>query len=180
MSNILIKGAHVLLEDYTIKVADIAVQGTEILAIGNIPADFTPERTVDGKDHFAVPGLINGHTHASMTLLRSYGDDMELMDWLNNRIWPTEAKMVEKDIRVGGELGVVVILPAEHYRIADKHRVGEPRFGLRFGHTEKIKRHGVEPEHLAVRKGGLRSGAGRRFDGRFGGSLGGDLRRFGS
>ena len=121
LSNILIKGAHVLLEDYTIKVADIAVQGTEILAIGNIPADFTPERTVDGKDHFAVPGLINGHTHASMTLLRSYGDDMELMDWLNNRIWPTEAKMVEKDIRVGGELALLEMIKSGTTAFADMY-----------------------------------------------------------
>lgn len=110
MSKILIKGATVLMPDYTTKEADIAIENTEILAVGAVPADFAPDRTIDGKDHFAVPGLVNGHTHASMTMLRSYGDDMELMDWLNNRIWPTEAKMVEKDIRVGGELALLEMI----------------------------------------------------------------------
>ncbi len=110
MSKILIKNAYVLMPDYTTKVADIAVEAGEILAIGDVPADFLPDKTINGKEHFAVPGFVNAHTHASMTLLRSFGDDMELMDWLNNRIWPTEAKMVEKDIRIGGELALLEMI----------------------------------------------------------------------
>ncbi|WP_303685140.1 amidohydrolase family protein, partial [Anaerovibrio lipolyticus] len=121
MSNLLIKGAHVLLEDYTVKETDIAVKDTKILAIGDIPADFKAERTIDGSNHFAVPGFVNGHTHASMTMLRSYGDDMELMDWLNNRIWPTEAKMVEKDIRVGGELALLEMIKTGTTAYADMY-----------------------------------------------------------
>ncbi|MBR1697706.1 MAG: amidohydrolase [Anaerovibrio sp.] len=121
MSNLLIKGAHVLLEDYTVKETDIAVKDTEILAIGDIPADFKADRTVDGRNHFAAPGFVNGHTHASMTMLRSYGDDMELMDWLNNRIWPTEAKMVEKDIRVGGELALLEMIKTGTTAYADMY-----------------------------------------------------------
>ena len=121
MSNLLIKGAHVLLDDYTVKEADIAVKDTEILAIGDIPADFKADRTVDGSNHFAAPGFVNGHTHASMTMLRSYGDDMELMDWLNNRIWPTEAKMVEKDIRVGGELALLEMIKTGTTTYADMY-----------------------------------------------------------
>ena len=121
MSNLLIKGAHVLLDDYTVKEADIAVKDTEILAIGHIPADFKADRTVDGSNHFAAPGFVNGHTHASMTMLRSYGDDMELMDWLNNRIWPTEAKMVEKDIRVGGELALLEMIKTGTTAYADMY-----------------------------------------------------------
>ncbi|SHI68486.1 5-methylthioadenosine/S-adenosylhomocysteine deaminase [Anaerovibrio lipolyticus DSM 3074] len=121
MSNLLIKGAHVLLDDYTVKEADIAVKDTEILSIGHIPADFKADRTVDGSNHFAAPGFVNGHTHASMTMLRSYGDDMELMDWLNNRIWPTEAKMVEKDIRVGGELALLEMIKTGTTAYADMY-----------------------------------------------------------
>ncbi len=121
MSNLLIKGAHVLLDDYTVKEADIAVKDTEILSIGHIPADFKADHTVDGSNHFAAPGFVNGHTHASMTMLRSYGDDMELMDWLNNRIWPTEAKMVEKDIRVGGELALLEMIKTGTTAYADMY-----------------------------------------------------------
>ena len=59
------------------------VENERIRSVGEVPADFKAERVIDGKDHFAVPGFVNAHTHASMTLLRSYADDMVLMDWLN-------------------------------------------------------------------------------------------------
>ncbi|MCR5176313.1 MAG: amidohydrolase [Anaerovibrio sp.] len=121
MSSILIRDSYVLMADYTTKVADIAIKDNEILAVGDIPADFKADRVISGKDHFAVPGFVNGHTHASMTLLRSYGDDMELMDWLNNRIWPTEAKMVEEDIRVGGELAVLEMIKSGTTAYADMY-----------------------------------------------------------
>lgn len=108
--NILVKGASVLQPDYTTKVADIAITDDKIVAVGELPAGFVADNTINGKDKFAVPGFINTHTHASMTLLRSYADDLALMDWLNNHIWPVEAKMVEKDIRVGGELAVLEMI----------------------------------------------------------------------
>lgn len=108
--NILVKGASVLQPDYTTKVADIAITDDKIVAVGEVPAGFVADNTINGKDKFAVPGFINTHTHASMTLLRSYADDLALMDWLNNHIWPVEAKMVEKDIRVGGELAVLEMI----------------------------------------------------------------------
>ncbi len=108
--NILVKGASVLQPDYTTKVADIAITDDKIVAVGELPAGFVADNTINGKDKFAVPGFVNTHTHASMTLLRSYADDLALMDWLNNHIWPVEAKMVEKDIRVGGELAVLEMI----------------------------------------------------------------------
>lgn len=119
--NILIKGASVLMPDYTTKVADIAITDDKIVTVGEVPADFVADRTVEGKDHMAVPGFINAHTHASMTLLRSYGDDMELMDWLNNKIWPLEAKMKEKDIRVGAELAVLEMIKSGTTAYADMY-----------------------------------------------------------
>lgn len=108
--NILVKGASVLQPDYTTKVADIAITDDKIVAVGEVPSGFVADNTINGKDKFAVPGFVNTHTHASMTLLRSYADDLALMDWLNNHIWPVEAKMVEKDIRVGGELAVLEMI----------------------------------------------------------------------
>lgn len=108
--NILVKGASVLQPDYTTKVADIAITDDKIVAVGEVPAGFVADNTINGKDKFAVPGFVNTHTHASMTLLRSYADDLALMDWLNNHIWPVEAKMVEKDISVGGELAVLEMI----------------------------------------------------------------------
>ncbi len=57
-----------------------------------------------------MPGLVNTHTHVSMTLMRNYADDMELMDWLNNHIWKFEAKLTEEDIAVGARVGIAEML----------------------------------------------------------------------
>ena len=65
---------------------------------------------IDGRGRVLMPGLINIHTHASMTLLRGYADDYELMDWLNNYIWPFEAKLQAEDYRSGARLAVAEML----------------------------------------------------------------------
>ena len=119
--NLLIKNATVVLPDGQTKVADIAVEGTKIVAIGTAPETFAPERTIDANDMLAIPGLVNAHTHASMTLLRSYADDMELMTWLNDHIWPVEAKMVSDDIYWGAALAAVEMLKSGTKTFADMY-----------------------------------------------------------
>ena len=60
---------------------DIYIEGNKIHSIGNnitIEAD----KIIDGKGKAAIPGFVNGHTHAAMTLMRGYADDMPLMPWL--------------------------------------------------------------------------------------------------
>ena len=56
------------------------------------------------KDHLLIPGLINMHGHAAMTLLRGYADDLPLMQWLQDEIWPAEAKWVDADFVKDGTL----------------------------------------------------------------------------
>lgn len=119
--NILIKGANVLRSDGSTNVADIAIKDDLIAAIGEIPEDFVAEHIIEGKDRFAVPGFVNAHTHASMTLFRSYADDMELMTWLNDKIWPMEAKMVEKDIRIGAQLALLEMVRGGTTAYADMY-----------------------------------------------------------
>ncbi len=51
-----------------------------------------------------MPGLINGHTHIGMSLLRNYADDLPLHKWLTEAIWPVEAKLNDEDIYWGGSL----------------------------------------------------------------------------
>ncbi len=119
--NILIKGANVLQPDYTTDIVDIAIAGDTIAAVGNIPEGFVADHIIEGRDHFAVPGFVNAHTHASMTLLRSYADDMELMNWLNNKIWPQEAKLREKDIAVGAQLALVEMVRTGTTAYADMY-----------------------------------------------------------
>ena len=75
----------------------VAVSGGEIAAV--LPAQeaqlrFRPARRIVLPGHVLIPGLINLHTHAAMTLLRGIADDLALMDWLKTRIWPAETRHV--------------------------------------------------------------------------------------
>ncbi|MCX7173166.1 MAG: TRZ/ATZ family hydrolase [Proteobacteria bacterium] len=66
----------------------------DILPIEQARSLYHARNTVRLPHHVLLPGLINLHTHAAMSLLRGYADDVSLMDWLNQRIWPAEAKHV--------------------------------------------------------------------------------------
>ncbi len=57
---------------------------------------------VDLRDQILLPGLVNAHTHAAMSLLRGFADDMVLKEWLETRIWPAEAKVVDADFVADG------------------------------------------------------------------------------
>lgn len=57
---------------------------------------YSPKHTVLLKNHVVIPGLINLHTHAAMTLMRGLADDLPLMDWLNKHIWPAEQRHVNE------------------------------------------------------------------------------------
>jgi 5-methylthioadenosine/S-adenosylhomocysteine deaminase len=61
--------------------------------------------TLTGENRVVMPGLVNGHQHAAMTLLRGLADDLVLMDWLNNYIFPAEVEFVDPEfVRIGTEL----------------------------------------------------------------------------
>ena len=60
---------------------------------------------IDGRGKIALPGLINAHTHLSMSLFRGYADDMVLQDWLQKKIWPLEAKLTGEACYQGALLG---------------------------------------------------------------------------
>ena len=66
--------------------------------IFEITEELLPERAdkiIDGEKKILMPGLVNAHTHASMSLLRNYADDLPLDRWLGEEIWPIEGKMTE-------------------------------------------------------------------------------------
>ncbi len=67
-------------------------------------------RKIDCKGKLLMPGLINTHTHVAMTLQRGTGDDVELMEWLNNIVWPFEALQGDDDIEAGARLGIAEML----------------------------------------------------------------------
>lgn len=65
---------------------------------------------IDADGKVAMPGLINTHTHVAMALLRGIADDMPLMEWLEQHIWPVEGRMVYDDIYVGARLGMLEMM----------------------------------------------------------------------
>lgn len=100
----------------------LIVEGQFIKEIGtgSAPAgDY--ERIIDGRDRVALPGFVNSHTHAAMTLLRGYADDMPLMDWLENKIWPLEAKLSADDVYWGTMLAISEMLKSGTVCFADMY-----------------------------------------------------------
>ncbi len=67
---------------------------------------------IEAKGQAALPGLVNAHTHAAMTLLRGYADDMELQPWLQEKIWPVEAKLTEEEVYWGTLLAIAEMIRA--------------------------------------------------------------------
>ena len=67
-------------------------------------------REIDGTGKVLMPGLINTHCHVAMTLQRGYADDIALMKWLHEYIWPFEAQQTPDEIVLGAEMGIVEML----------------------------------------------------------------------
>lgn len=101
----LIKGVSLLQSGQLLKNRDILIQGNRINDIGCDLKDEDGTEVIDGHGKLAIPGLINCHTHLAMTLLRGYADDMELMPWLKEKIWPLEERLTAEDVRWGVKLG---------------------------------------------------------------------------
>lgn len=87
---------------------------TNVYIEDNLIADIGPvveaEHTIDGSELALLPGLVNTHTHAAMTLFRGYADDMELHHWLNEKIWPMEAGITPDDIYWGTRLACLEMI----------------------------------------------------------------------
>jgi len=91
------------------KQADILVRGNRIEVIGENLTD-SADTVIDGAGKAAVPGFVNSHTHAAMTLFRGYADDMPLQEWLSEKIWPNEAKLTDDDIYWGTKLACLEMI----------------------------------------------------------------------
>ncbi len=89
------------------KESHIYIEENRISEIGRITE---ADEVIDGANTIAMPGLVNTHTHAAMTLLRGYGDDMPLHEWLQNRIWPAEAKLDGEMVYWGTRLAIIEMI----------------------------------------------------------------------
>jgi 5-methylthioadenosine/S-adenosylhomocysteine deaminase len=112
-----------------------------IAALGADVAAEAGDEAIDAAGAHLVPPLVNGHTHAAMTLFRGSGGDLPLMPWLEERIWPVEAKLDADDVYWGARLAC-----------AEMIRSGTARFWDMYWHPEATAR--------AVEESGIRAAIG--------------------
>ena len=116
MDDIFGRQQSILIADVRVndRIADIFVQDDgSIGAIGEgIRREHKGEADliIDGNGAIALPGMVNTHTHAAMSLLRGYADDMILQDWLSQKIWPLEAHLTPADIYWGTKLACLEMI----------------------------------------------------------------------
>ncbi len=87
----------------------VAVEDHTITEVGK-ELDASGKEVYDFPNHVLIPGLVNTHTHAAMTLFRGYADDIPLQNWLNDHIWPLEAKLSADQVYAGAKLAAVEAL----------------------------------------------------------------------
>jgi 5-methylthioadenosine/S-adenosylhomocysteine deaminase len=99
----------VVLDDHSIAIQDGQI--IDILPHQEATARYQAEHLVERPGHLLMPGLVNCHTHAAMSLMRGLADDLPLMTWLNDHIWPTEGQWVSPDfVRDGSRLAMAEML----------------------------------------------------------------------
>jgi 5-methylthioadenosine/S-adenosylhomocysteine deaminase len=94
--------------------SSIAIHNGRIVSIlptAEARAHYTARETVELPEHAVIPGLVNAHTHAAMSLFRGLADDLPLMDWLTNHIWPAEGRWVNPEfVFEGTQLAIAEML----------------------------------------------------------------------
>lgn len=104
-----VEPAHCVLERHTIAINDGRI--VAMLPSEQAATYYQAQYSLDFDQHVLIPGLINAHTHASMALLRGLADDLPLMTWLQDHIWPTEARWVSPEfVRDGAQLAMAEML----------------------------------------------------------------------
>jgi len=88
---------------------DILIEGNRFTSIAP-RLDVTAERTIDGTGKAIVPPFYNTHTHAAMTSMRGYADDIELFAWLQNHIWPAEKNITAEDVYHFSRLAILEMI----------------------------------------------------------------------
>lgn len=120
---ILIKNAVI----YTLNAKDevvrgnILVQGNRIAYVGEELPQIQAEREIDAEGNLVFPGFSNGHTHLPMTLLRGAGEDLPLMDWLTQKIFPLEDKLSDELAYLGSMLGIIEMVKTGTTSLADMY-----------------------------------------------------------
>jgi 5-methylthioadenosine/S-adenosylhomocysteine deaminase len=107
--------------------AALHIEGNRITYAGARAAapPFEADEIIGGAQFVALPGLVNTHTHAAMTLLRGYADDMALEPWLHEKIWPFEAHLNAEDVYHGTRLAIIEMLLSGTTALCDMYHFYE-------------------------------------------------------
>jgi 5-methylthioadenosine/S-adenosylhomocysteine deaminase len=99
----------VVLDEHAVALAGDTI--VEVLPIAAAREKYTNVKRIDLSEHALIPGLVNAHTHNPMVLMRGLADDLPLMTWLHEHIWPAEARVMGAEfVRDGIELAIAEML----------------------------------------------------------------------
>lgn len=93
--------------DGEITEVDVGISGSKIAAIGSLEPGATD---LDLSNQLLLPGFVNAHAHASMTIFRGFADEYPFDEWLNERVLPVESELTEREIRIGAELAALEMI----------------------------------------------------------------------
>jgi 5-methylthioadenosine/S-adenosylhomocysteine deaminase len=102
----------------------LIIDNKKIYEIGDetISYKYEAKQIIDAQGCVVMPGLVNAHNHAAMTIYRGMADDLPLQEWLNNHIFPTEAKFTTKEtVEIGTRLGIIEMLRSGTTTFADMY-----------------------------------------------------------
>lgn len=140
-------------EKTVLRSAYVAVENGKIAYVGDKRPAGSFREVIHGKGQVLMPGFVNGHTHIPMTLLRGYGGGCDLHTWLNDYIFPAEAKLDDRAVAAGTDLGLAEMIASGVTCIADM-----------YAHTGTIARRVVEAGISAnLSCGGVYFGAAEDF-----------------
>ncbi len=118
---ILIKNGNILtMEQEEVLFGDVGIVDDIITFIGK-DEFFQADYVIDAHECMVMPGLVNAHTHSSMTLFRNYADDLLFWDWLEGRILPIEDKLVGADVKIGAKLAIAEMIRSGITTFADMY-----------------------------------------------------------
>lgn len=104
-----VEPADVVLLEHAVAVVDGRI--ADILPLTEAREKYQPSAFIEKPDHIMIPGFVNAHTHAAMSLMRGMADDMPLAEWLENGIWPAEKRWVSAEmVRDGTELAIAEMI----------------------------------------------------------------------
>ncbi|ABE52105.1 amidohydrolase family protein [Methanococcoides burtonii] len=123
MADIIIKNGYVLTMDP--EVDDIpngvvVIEGGKIVEVAETTSA-TANTVIDAQGGVVMPGFVNTHTHAGMTLFRGYADDLPLAQWLQEHIWPAEAELTASDVLAGTRLACLEMIKSGTIAFADMY-----------------------------------------------------------